>query len=59
MTKEEFKEKMEEVTSVEYHGWRDTERMHMLADDLRCRLLEGLGYGDGGEVFRKLGKGYA
>ena len=43
----------------EIEGNGDTKEAHMEADKLMCSLLETLGYGQGVEIFRNMGKWYA
>ena len=45
------------AVAVECRG--DTENLHCEADDLLCRVLTELGYGEGVEIFKKLDKWYA
>lgn len=54
MTPEQFKTEMEQI---ERSG--DTEGGHVDADELMCRVLRELGYGDGVEVFERMDRWYA
>lgn len=42
-----------------FKGDYDQEAAHANADELLCKLLESLGYGDGVKVFREADKWYA
>ena len=55
MTPEEFRDKMQEIFGDRY----DTEDAHLEADDLMCKVLTDLGYGEGVEIFTKAEKWYA
>lgn len=37
----------------------DTEMAHILADELMCKLLRELGYGEGVDIFEKMDKWYS
>jgi len=54
MTKEEFAEKM-----IEIRDEGDIESRHGHADDLMCKLLESMGYGEGVKIFYDMVKWYA
>ena len=53
---EEFKNRMIEIKK-QYA--RDPEKLHPLADDLMCDVLESLGYDEGIAVFNTMDKWYA
>lgn len=36
-----------------------TEMAHILADELMCKLLRELGYGEGVDIFKKMDKWYS
>lgn len=54
MTTLEFAQKMREISK-----YGDIEESHGKADDLMCRLLRELGYGDGIDIFEAMDKWYA
>ena len=54
MTPQEFAEKM-----IEIRDEGDIESRHGHADDLMCKLLESMGYGEGVKIFDDMGKWYA
>ena len=37
----------------------DTEMAHILADELMCKLLRELGYGEGVDIFEQMDKWYS
>ena len=37
----------------------DTEMAHILADELMCKLLRELGYGEGVDIFKQMDKWYS
>lgn len=55
ITPKEFKEKMSEIAKE----CGDTEEVHINADDLLCKVLIELGYGEGVGVYEDIGKWYA
>ena len=57
MTPEEFKNRMLYLEQ-EYGNGEDEEEFHKEADDLMCKVLEGLGYEDGIEIFNRNPKWY-
>ena len=54
MTPEEFTEAMQKVARG-----GDPEMDHSKADDLLCRALRDLGYGDGIKIYEKIHKWFA
>jgi hypothetical protein len=54
----DFLKRMERIASTRPNGAYDPSRAHQVADKLMCRILRKLGYGDGVEVFEKMGKWY-
>lgn len=54
MTPQEFRDKMSDALD----NW-DTETAHANADDLMCRVLRELGYGEGVDIFESTPKWYA
>ena len=56
MTPEQFREAMKEI-DAKYGA--DTEGAHALADDLICKVLRELGYGEGIDAFEAMHKWYA
>ena len=56
MTPEEFKERMKKICKDD--GYNE-EELHIFADDLMCKLLRSLGYGDGVEIFEAAPKWYS
>ena len=62
MTPDEFRLQMKEISDgvkVESDGYSDVEASHMQADGLMLDMLKELGYGQGAEIFEKMGKWYA
>lgn len=57
MTPEEFAKEMKELSEECSHG--DTELVHCRMDELMCKILTTLGYGDGIKVFDETKKWYA
>lgn len=56
MTPEEFYQKM---LTIAHDPAGDTQADHGNADKLMCEVLTELGYGEGVEVFKEMGKWYA
>ena len=56
MTPEEFKERMKKICKDDDYN---DEELHIFADDLMCKLLRSLGYGDGVEIFEAAPKWYS
>lgn len=66
MTPEEFRDKMKEASELKIHmpdlgivHRHDTEESHVQMDDIMCKLLRSLGYGEGIDIFDKTYKWYA
>lgn len=62
MTPKEFADEMRRITDEEQHKgdlYWDTEQVHIEMDNVMCEVLEGLGYGEGIEIFRNESKWYA
>lgn len=66
MTPEEFKDEMKKASELEIHmpeygiiHRHDTEESHAMMDNIMCKLLRSLGYGDGIDIFDKTYKFYA
>ena len=55
ITPEQFAAAMRNI----FRGQNDQEGGHLDADELICKLLESLGYGEGVKVFRAADKWYA
>ena len=61
MTPEDFKHKMLDIyprPDVD-GGPYSTEMAHVVADELMCKVLKGLGYGEGVDAYRKADKWHA
>ncbi len=58
MEKEEFKSAMVKI-SQEADADGNLEMSHAEADELLCKALREAGYGDGVDIYEKLGKWYA
>lgn len=56
MNPQEFYKKMKELAEIEDF---DEEDLHVDMDDLMCRVLTDLGYGDGIKIFNETPKWYA
>ena len=56
MTPEEFKKRMKKICKDDDYT---LEECHIFADDLMCKLLRSLGYGDGVEIFEATPKWYS
>jgi hypothetical protein len=54
ITPDEFFRRMREIEKS-----ADPEGGHLAADELMCEILDDLGYGDGVEIFERMGKWYA
>jgi hypothetical protein len=54
----EFSERIfaTEMRRISEH--KDTEMAHIMADELMCKLLRELGYGDGVDIFENMNKWY-
>ncbi len=59
MEKEEFKSAMAEISQKADVAGGDLEMSHAHADVLLCKALREAGYGDGVDIYEKLGKWYA
>lgn len=57
MTPEKFAEEMRELSVECSHG--DTELAHVRMDELMCKVLKALGYGEGVDIFDDAHKWYA
>lgn len=55
MSVEDFAKEMEAIAALD----SDPEKAHVRADDLMCRVLRGLGYGEGIDIFNDIEKWYA
>lgn len=55
ITPEEFKEKMIKMAT----SAGDPEIGHSMADELMCKILCSLGYGDGVKIFEEMDKWYS
>ncbi len=55
MSPEEFKEAMENIDD----HFSDPEFLHVKMDELMCKTLRSLGYGEGVDIFEKARKWYA
>ena len=59
MTPEEFKNEMQKIRNRLGKKYIDEEIIHAEGDDLMCKLLRELGYGEGVDVFEDMPKWYA
>ena len=62
ITTKKFEQKMEEIFNfdmLEKQGACDTELAHEQADNLMCKLLSELGYGNGVRLFKLAKKWYS
>ena len=59
MTPEEFKNEMQKIRNRLGEKYIDEEIIHAEGDDLMCKLLRELGYGEGVDVFEDMPKWYA
>lgn len=61
MSAEEFKEQMKAIltTHSDESFENSMEERHKIADDLMCKTLRKLGYGDGVDIFEEMPKWYA
>ena len=57
MTPEEFKKAMTEIKKGIHQ--KDLEMSHVESDELLCKILREVGYGDGIDIYEKLEKWYA
>lgn len=58
MSPKEFEEKMKELEQDEDENG-DTEEVHRCMDDLMCKVLSELGFGEGVKIFYRTYKWYA